>query len=83
MDDDAAVRDDLLGASALLRKLLGLGFRGHFWEAHHKVAVADGGGLCGLDGYETLCVRCHGKESGHQRKERRARKESTLFEAQP
>ena len=35
----------------------------HAWEAHHKLAVAEGGGLCGLDGYETLCLRCHHQET--------------------
>ena len=30
-----------------------------FWEANHKVAVADGGGECGIDNLETLCVPCH------------------------
>ena len=30
-----------------------------WWEAHHVVAVVEGGGLCGLDGYETLCQGCH------------------------
>jgi len=33
-----------------------------FWQAHHKLAVADGGGACGLDNYETLCVWCHKRE---------------------
>lgn len=31
----------------------------HFWEADHIVAVIEGGGQCGLDGYRTLCTRCH------------------------
>jgi len=34
------------------------------WEAHHKHAVAEGGGACGLDNYETLCWRCHPTETG-------------------
>ena len=29
------------------------------WEAHHRVAVVDGGGALGLDNIETLCDRCH------------------------
>lgn len=35
--------------------------RGHRspWEADHVLAVAEGGGECGLDGYRTLCVPCH------------------------
>jgi 5-methylcytosine-specific restriction endonuclease McrA len=30
-----------------------------YWEADHIVPVCDGGGVCGLDNYRTLCVRCH------------------------
>lgn len=33
------------------------------WQAHHTVAVAEGGGGCGLDGFETLCIWCHGDET--------------------
>ena len=45
----------------------------HRWEADHIVPVSEGGGLCGLDGYRTLCTGpgtngCHGKESGRLRK---------------
>ncbi|KAJ2890062.1 hypothetical protein GGI21_006322, partial [Coemansia aciculifera] len=29
--------------------------QGMFWEAAHKVDVKHGGGLCGLDGFQTLC----------------------------
>lgn len=29
------------------------------WEADHIVPVAEGGGLCGLDNYRTLCLGCH------------------------
>ncbi|KAJ2800107.1 hypothetical protein H4S07_005260, partial [Coemansia furcata] len=32
---------------------------GMFWEAAHKVDVKHGGGLCGLDGFQTICVPCH------------------------
>jgi hypothetical protein len=51
-----------------LRAVLGLGKRWHLWEAHHKVAVVQGGGLCGLEGYETLCFRCHNEETRKLRK---------------
>jgi hypothetical protein len=33
------------------------------WDAHHKVPVASGAPPCGLDGYETLCVWCHKRET--------------------
>ena len=39
------------------------GLHRHFWEAHHVVAVIEGGGECGLDGYETLCCGCHARET--------------------
>lgn len=29
------------------------------WEADHIVAVSNGGGLSGLDNFQTLCVPCH------------------------
>ena len=38
------------------------------WQADHIVPVAEGGGLCGLDGYRTLCSQCHGVETGKLRK---------------
>lgn len=34
------------------------------WQAHHIVAIAEGGGGCDLDGYITLCTSCHGKHTG-------------------
>ncbi len=29
------------------------------WDADHHVPVGEGGGVCALDNYRTLCVRCH------------------------
>ena len=29
------------------------------WQADHVLPVAEGGGVCGLDNYRTLCLRCH------------------------
>ncbi len=31
------------------------------WQADHVVAVVEGGGLCGLENYRTLCTPCHKK----------------------
>ena len=39
------------------------------WDAHHRVPVVAGGGGCGLDGYETLCLWCHARATARQRKE--------------
>lgn len=44
------------------------------WEMDHIIPVAEGGGLCGLDGYRTLCKVCHGRESGALRKRLNAAK---------
>lgn len=32
---------------------------GRYWEADHIVPVSEGGGCCGLENYQTLCLRCH------------------------
>ena len=52
------------------------------WEADHIVPVAEGGGLCGLDGYRTLCKQCHGRESGKLRKRLNARKKIAAVQRQ-
>lgn len=31
------------------------------WHADHILPVVEGGGLCGLEGYRTLCLPCHKK----------------------
>jgi len=36
---------------------------GKGWQVHHVVAVAEGGGCCGLDGLATLCAACHRRET--------------------
>ncbi len=37
--------------------------RRHTWEANHKKPVIEGGGMCGLDNMETLCIPCHRVET--------------------
>jgi len=37
--------------------------RSSWWDADHIKPVVEGGGLCGLDNYRTLCVPCHKKET--------------------
>jgi len=32
---------------------------GDFWQADHILAVAEGGGSCGIENLRTLCVPCH------------------------
>lgn len=60
---------------------LGLKPDRHFrslWEADHIVAVVEGGGECGLEGFRTLCLRCHRLETAKLAKRRaEARRAST------
>lgn len=35
----------------------------HLWEADHIIPVIEGGGGCGPEGYRTLCLPCHKKET--------------------
>jgi 5-methylcytosine-specific restriction protein A len=37
------------------------------WEADHVVPVSQGGGLIGLDGFQSLCVPCHQRKSLRER----------------
>ncbi|XP_022088441.1 DNA annealing helicase and endonuclease ZRANB3-like isoform X2 [Acanthaster planci] len=46
---------------------------GQFWHADHIVAVHQGGGLCSLDNYRTLCVLCHDEVTAKQNTKRRNR----------
>lgn len=32
---------------------------GHMWQAHHQLAVVEGGGECDLSNIETRCTACH------------------------
>lgn len=54
-----------------------------FWEADHIVPVSEGGGCCGLDNYQTLCLRCHKAETAQLARKtalrRQAEKAPTLF----
>ncbi len=60
--------------SAFRLRAARLGFRPYCptWEAHHVVPVSEGGGGCGLEGYATLCLRCH-KRASAELAARRAR----------
>lgn len=33
--------------------------RRSWWDADHIVPVVEGGGICGLENYRTLCLKCH------------------------
>lgn len=36
------------------------------WQADHIVPVEFGGGLCGLDGFQSLCIFCHREKTADQ-----------------
>lgn len=38
-------------------------YNDHWWEADHIIPVAEGGGGCGPEGYRTLCIACHRKQT--------------------
>jgi hypothetical protein len=40
------------------------------WDADHIIPVWRGGGLCGLDGYQTLCKPCHAAKTAADAAER-------------
>lgn len=44
------------------------------WQADHIIPVIEGGGLCGLDGYRTLCTNCHAKETAALARRRAAKR---------
>jgi hypothetical protein len=50
-------------SAGALNKLLHHPKESDFWQADHVVAVAEGGGGCGLDNLRTLCNTCHGMET--------------------
>jgi hypothetical protein len=51
----------------------GRDFHKRLWEADHIIPVCEGGGCCGLENYQTLCLRCHKKESANLAKRRQVR----------
>lgn len=48
----------------------GTEFWRRLWEADHIIAVCEGGGCCGLENYQTLCLRCHKEETALLSKKR-------------
>ncbi|XP_071943275.1 DNA annealing helicase and endonuclease ZRANB3-like [Antedon mediterranea] len=64
---------------AELNKIIKSPSEGQFWHADHIIAVADGGGLCSLDNFRTLCVMCHLSVTANQIRDRStARKTSGM-----
>lgn len=48
-----------------------------FWDADHIQPVAEDGGGCGLDNYQTICLPCHRAKTTEQAKRRAAAKQSS------
>ena len=46
-----------------LERILHKPKEGDFWQADHILAVAEGGGGCGLENLRTLCTPCHKSET--------------------
>jgi len=49
-----------------------------YWDADHINPVAEGGGECGLNNYQTLCLHCHKAKTAEQKK-----KAAAVKRAQP
>jgi 5-methylcytosine-specific restriction protein A len=57
-------REGVLGALGFKgEELIGYGT----WHADHIIPVERGGGLCGLDGMQTLCAPCHRRKTASER----------------
>lgn len=48
----------------------------HWWENDHVIPVVEGGGLCDLSGYRTLCIPCHREATAALAKRRADRRRS-------
>ncbi len=65
-----------LRREAIISALVSRGFSGigsrSLWDADHIKPVAEGGGLCGLDNYQTLCQACHKAKTAEQARRKAA-----------
>ncbi len=55
---------------------------GHRWQADHIVPVVEGGGVCTLENFRTLCTACHKRETA-ELAARRARDRRIKVEGAP
>lgn len=63
-----------------LRETFGETHSGHQWEADHIIPVVEGGGGCGPEGYRTLCIACHKKETAALAARRAAKRRTPVPE---
>lgn len=54
---------------------------GTLWDADHILEVVEGGGECGLDGYQTLCVPCHKRKTAGLARVRAERRRQAAVQA--
>jgi 5-methylcytosine-specific restriction protein A len=57
-----------------LKYRFGFNLNEHFWEMDHVLAVADGGGSCGLENLQTLCRPCHRVKTREMMRRKRLRR---------
>jgi 5-methylcytosine-specific restriction endonuclease McrA len=70
-DTTAEIRERIEARGALWHDHWG---KGAAWDADHIVPVWKGGGLAGLDGYQTLCRECHRTKTAAEAAERASAK---------
>lgn len=63
-----------IGNYTALLDRLGILHRRTYWDADHIVPVCHGGGLTGLDNYQTLCVWCHKQKTKTDRERKWSRR---------
>jgi 5-methylcytosine-specific restriction protein A len=56
------------GVYGSVRKALKIQSRNTLWDADHIRAVAEGGGECGLENMQTLCLWCHRDKTAAMRR---------------
>ena len=72
-DDD---RHEMWRFITALKKKMGFTML-HMWEMDHILPVSEGGGLCGLENLQTLCIPCHRAETKELVRRRAAAKRGT------
>jgi 5-methylcytosine-specific restriction endonuclease McrA len=50
----------------------------HWYEMDHILPVAEGGGSCGLNNLQTLCLVCHRSKTREQRRRKRCRRKGIV-----
>jgi 5-methylcytosine-specific restriction enzyme A len=76
VDEEARADRNPFGAHGrAMQRILGpLGYPPHrlsLWDADHIVAVVEGGGECGLDNIQALCIPCHHRKTAELARKRK------------